>query len=143
LRRYASPDLLGAVVAASLWSPLALLLLGGSDDPRGQALAFAGLVVSPLVGGLLTDRALTSGGLGAGVAFQFAVVSVLPGALLVGLLFALLDGHNPFFALGFAIVGLVFLGIPLLILGFKLALVWVAIVRWLLRRDSRQRLVSP
>jgi len=123
---------LGAVVAALLWLPVALLVIA-TGDPRGVALGAGGLLVSALVGSLLTDQAIASRGLGAWVALRFAGVSVLSGAFVFGLLFAVLAGHSPFDAVGFALFGLVFLGIPLVILGFNLALIWVAVVRRLLR----------
>ena len=88
--------------------------------------------MSPVVAALLTERAAASRGFGAAVAIQFATVSVLVGSLLSGVLFAILDGHDPGDAVGFALVGLLFLGIPLLILGVILALLWVTVVRWLL-----------
>jgi hypothetical protein len=49
-------------------------------------------------------------------------------------LFALLEGHSPLGAIGFGVIGLVFLGVPMFILGINLALLWVAIVRRLVRR---------
>lgn len=128
LRSLAEHWQIGAFVAAALWSPVALVLLA-TNDPRGTALALAGLIVSPVVGVLLTPNAIASGGLGAGTAFQFAWMAVSSGAFVFGLLFALLDNHNPLAAVGVGLVGLLVLGIPMLILGTNLALGWVAIVR--------------
>lgn len=126
-RRWMRPRFLGALVAALLWLPAVLLLLP-TGDSRGQAFSLAGLVVSPLVGALLTPRAMASRGLGASTAVLFAVMSVAAGALLFGLLFAILEGLDPLNALGFGLVGLLFLGIPMLIGGTNLAMVWVALV---------------
>lgn len=125
--------LVGALTAALLWLPVALLLLAAAD-PRGQALALAGLVVSSAVGALLMPRAVASRGMAAGTAVLFAVIAVSAGAFLFGLLFAILDRRFPLDAIGFGLVGLLFLGIPMVILGTNLALVWVAIVRKLATR---------
>src|SRR5215204_7085756 len=99
----------GALAAILMWLPLAVLMTS-TEDSRGQALGVAGLAVSPVVAALLTERAAASRGFGAIVAIQFATISVLVGSLLWGLLFAILDGHDPDDAVGFALVGLVFLG---------------------------------
>ena len=132
LGSHASPRSLGAIAAAMLWLPVALLVVM-TGDPRGVALGIGGLIVSPLVGWLLTDQAVASRGLGAYVALRFAGASVLTGAFVFGSLFALLSRHSSLDAIGFALIGPVFLGIPLVILGFNLALIWVAVVRRLLR----------
>lgn len=120
---------LGAIAAAFVWLPVAVLVIG-PGDPMGVALGIAGLIVSPLVAILLTDRAVASHGLGAWVAIRFAFVSVFAGAFLFGLFFAAAAGHSLADAIGFGLLGLVFLGIPMFILGFNLALLWVAVVRW-------------
>jgi hypothetical protein len=126
--------LIGALVATALWLPAALVFLAPSD-PLGQAIGLAGLVVSPGVGALLAPRAAASRGMGAGTAILFAVLAVAIGPFAFGPFFSLLDGRpGPGEAMVTGFFGLIFLGIPMLILGTNLALLWVAIVRRLIRR---------
>ncbi len=67
-------------------------------------------------------------GLPYGVAGSFTTVAVLSGSVLWALLFVILDGHTAADTLGFAAVGLAFMGLPLLLLGFNLALAWTMVV---------------
>lgn len=122
----------GAIAATLLWLPFALIVII-TGDPRGVALGAGGFLVSPLVASMLTDQAVASRGLGAWVAIRFTVASVLAGAFVFGLFFAIISERSPLDAIGFGLIGLVVLGIPLVILGFNLALIWVAVVRRLLR----------
>ena len=113
-----------------IWTPVALLVFSrAADDPRGWALVVAGLLVTPIVGAFFGRRATDSRGLGAGTAALFSLTSVLAGALSFGLLVAILDGRNPIDAVGFGMVGIAFFGVPFLILGFNLGLIWVALTR--------------
>lgn len=118
----------GAMIAAGMWLPLAVLLLL-TNDPRALALGIAGLIVTPVIGWWLALEAYRSSGLGARTALLFAVASVASGACLWGVLLAVLDREAGTDALGFAAVGLIFLGIPLLILGTLAALAWIPLVR--------------
>lgn len=118
----------GATIAAGLWLPVAALLLM-SADPRAVALAVAGLIVAPANGWFLALQAHRSSGLGAATALSFAVASVASGACVWGLIFALMEGKQALDALVFAAVGLIFLGIPLLVLGTLGALAWIPLVR--------------
>ena len=122
---------IGALSAALLSIPVALMLLltSAPDDERGLALGLAGFPVSAGVGWILAPRALATQGRGFGTAIGFAFMAVLVGGLVWGLLFAVLGGHDPEAALSFAIIGWLFLGIPMLILGVNLALLWIAVPR--------------
>jgi hypothetical protein len=123
------------MMAALVWLPIGALLLlaGASDDDRGRALVIAGLPVSAAVGWILAPRAMTTQGLGFGTAIRFAFLAVLVGGLLWGVLFALISGQAADDAVSFAIIGWIFLGIPMVILGVNLALVWIAVLRRVLR----------
>jgi hypothetical protein len=123
-----SVRLRGAATAAGLWLPLAVVL-GRSADPRGVALAIAGLVASPVIGWVLAFQARRSTGLGFRTAGLFAVAAVAVGACLWGLTFAVIDGRDAADAFGFAAVGLIFMGIPLVIMGTLLALAWIPLVK--------------
>ncbi len=122
------------MIAAFLWSPLALLLVG-TGDVRGYALAGAGFV-SPAIALFLANRARRTGGLGVLLAAEFALLAVLIGVVAFGIAFAVLEGRPPTDGVAYAAVALLFLGLPMLVLGFLLALVWVALVRRL-REDPR------
>lgn len=126
---------MGALIAAALWTPVGFAFVA-TGDPRGTAVALAGLVTSPVVGALLSPNAVASRGMGAGTAILFSLIAVSAGGLVFGLSFAFLDQRSPFEAVGFALVSLIFLGIPMLILGTHLALVWVALVRRVAGRRS-------
>lgn len=132
LSPHVQPRWQGAIAATLLWLPFALIVII-TGDPRGVALGAGGFLVSPLVASMLTDQAVASRGLGAWVAIRFTVASVLAGAFVFGLFFAIISERSPLDAIGFGLIGLVVLGIPLVILGFNLALIWVAVVRRLLR----------
>lgn len=123
-----SVRLRGAAIAAALWLPLAALM-ASPQDPRGVALAMAGLCVAPIVGWLVALQARSSTGLGLRTALLFAGASVALGTPVWGLTFAVLDRHEVADALGFAAVGLIFLGVPVLMLGTLAALVWIPLVR--------------
>lgn len=128
--------LVGAGVAAVLWLP-AFLLLAVSLDPMAVALVWAGFIVAPIVGGLLAPRAAASRGLGAGTAIRFALLSVVLGATLWGVFAAVQMRSNPLEGLIFALLGLLFLGIPMLILGVNLSLVWIALLRRILKGPAQ------
>jgi hypothetical protein len=85
----------------------------------------SGFVVTPLVGGILAPRAAAKHYRGSGVPALFAMVAVGLGAAIFGLLVAVLEGRPLVDGLGFAVVGLIFLGVPFLILGFLLARIWM------------------
>lgn len=123
----------GALTAGVLWAPLALLLIlsGGAS---GHALAIAGLVMTTLVGWVLAPQAARSRGLGVSTAVTFSVLAVSSGAFLYGLLFALIKRLEPITAVGFGMLGLLVLGLPLTIIGVKLAIVWTVVVRKLALR---------
>ena len=124
---------IGGLVAAALWLPAALLLWW-TGDVRGQALAFAGLVTSPTVGVVLGPLALVSQDMGAATAILFSVIAVPIGAFAFGTICAILEGRDLLDGIAFGFAGLLVLGLPMLILGINLALVWIVVVR---------RLASP
>jgi hypothetical protein len=129
--------LLGAIVAVALWAPTTLLFTAGKPDEAAVDLIVAGFPVSAGVGALLGPRASASRGMAYGIAAQFALLAVLVGSLAFALPYALFhpDGHSFLGSLfGYALIGLFFMGLPLLILGFNLALLWAAIVRRIARR---------
>jgi hypothetical protein len=116
----------GALIAATLWFPVGLLLLLlATADPLPIAVGVSGFVVTPLVGGILAPRAAAKHYRGSGVPALFAMVAVGLGAAIFGLLVAVLEGRPLVDGLGFAVVGLIFLGVPFLILGFLLARIWM------------------
>jgi hypothetical protein len=123
-----SVRLRGSAFAAGLWLPVAAVL-GLSADPRGVALAIASLVASPVIGWVLALKASRSTGLGFRTAGLFAFAAVALGARLWGLTFAVIDGKDAADALGFAAVGLIFMGIPLVFMGTLLALAWIPLVK--------------
>lgn len=125
----------GALTAALVWAPFAALaLLSSPLDPRGAALGFAGLIVSPAVGYVLGPAAAISSGMATRLAWLFALLAVCAGSVVWSVLFVLLDRQSLGDTFGFAAVGLIFLGLPLLLLGFVLAFVWTTTVRRIVNR---------
>ncbi len=125
------PRRVGACAALVLWVPIALAFLLSTRDPdvRYVALGIAGAIMSSLIGWWLGPTAARSSGIPYALATAFASVAVLGGSVLWAALFVIFDRQKPADTLGFALVGLIFLGIPLLAVGFNLALLWAAIVR--------------
>ncbi len=113
-----------------MWLPLALIAVSPREaDVRYAALGIAGLLVSSIVGAILGPIAVCSSGMPYRVASLFALTAVLVGSVVWGALFTVLTSGNVGDTLGFAVVGLIVLGIPLLILAFNLALLWAVLVR--------------
>lgn len=129
--------LLGAIVAVLLWTPATLLFAAAKPDEVAIALIVAGFPVSGGVGALLAPAAVQSGGMAYRVAVRFAALAVLIGAFVWALLIALLHPENQSFlgaVVGYAVLGLLVMGLPLLLFGFNAALLWTAIVRGVARR---------
>jgi len=123
---------LGAVVAAALWTPTALLFGAVKPEGAGTNLIVAGFPVSAATGALLARRAAMSQGMDYRLPAQFAVLAVVVGSVAFSLPHALFRSEcSPFVGalFGYALLGLLVMGLPLLILGFNLALLWAAIVR--------------
>lgn len=122
----------GAIVAVALWAPTTLLFASGKPDETAIDLVVASFPVSAGIGALRAPAAARSRGMAHRAAAQFAVLSVIVGSLTWALPYALFhpEDHSFVGALrGYAAIGLLFMGLPLLMLGFNLALLWAAIVR--------------
>lgn len=121
----------GAAIAFGLWLPFAapMVGMGGVNLSSAVALAVIGMLVAPAAAWRLAPRALVGGGLGASTAITFAVQTVVAGAFLYGLFLSVTSGQGLHTAIATGAVALIVMGIPMLILGTKLALLWVAIVR--------------
>lgn len=140
------PRLIGASVAAVI----AIFNLGvafARQDALGleRLVGVAGVVVAPGIGWVLAYRVLRPGTRSVGITgLQFALVAVVIGDVVTALLFVATNQspiglHTIGQTLQWAIVGLLFAGLPMFGLIFALALVWGTVVRAvasLLQRDA-------
>ncbi len=115
-----------------------LALLNMAADPwsnsinRGMAIATG--ILAPTLGYAFARRAIQPSLVsGIGAAATVTVVAVLIGAVLTGAVAAIDLGESPeqiaSSAVGLGVFGLVFLGVPALLLIFPIAFAWVCLVR--------------
>jgi hypothetical protein len=127
---------IGAALAFAMWAPFAVVFVATARTSADAflSLVLAGFLVCPVVAALLAPMAARTVGLAYRVAVLFAIGAVALGSIVQALLFALVAGLNPADVPGLAVVGLIFMGLPLLLIGFNLALAWTAFLRFALTR---------
>jgi hypothetical protein len=134
--------LLGSMLAAGL--VFAVFGLGLSDDywPIGRDTAVAGVPLAAILGWVLAARAAwgdRSSALAAALAFDFVAVPIGSlGLAAVWMLSSITSGRvDPAEGVRAAayggVLGWIFFGIPMLVVGLVIALVWVGLLRGLVR----------